>query len=227
MLLLKLSLRLAFGLVFVGSLLFLPAGTLDWWRAWVYLGAMLLLMLVGSAWFYAYSPGLLEERLGAPVQRAQPLADKIVLLFYFTFYMAWLAFIPLDAFRWHLLEKPGETVSALGLVLYFLGMGLVFLALKENAFAAPVVKHQETRGHKVIDSGVYGVVRHPMYAAFPPIMVGTSLWLQSYAAIAMAALPFGAITVRILLEEAFLRRELPGYEEYMRRVKWRVLPGVW
>ena len=79
-----------------------------------------------------------------------------------------MAFIPLDAFRWHLLGKPGDTVSALGLVPYFWGMGLVFLALKGNAFAAPVVKHQEGRERKVLDSGVYRVVRHPIYAAFPP-----------------------------------------------------------
>ncbi|HLN31698.1 MAG TPA: methyltransferase [Gemmataceae bacterium] len=80
---------------------------------------------------------------------------------------------------------------------------------------------------QVIDSGVYRVVRHPMYAAFPPIIVGASLWLESYAAIAVAALPLEAIAVRILFEEAFLRRERPGYAEYMRRVRWRVVPGVW
>jgi protein-S-isoprenylcysteine O-methyltransferase Ste14 len=101
------------------------------------------------------------------------------------------------------------------------------LALRENAFAVPVVKHQQARQHTVIDSGVYGVVRHPMYAGAVPLLVGIPLWLESYAAALLASVPIGTLAVRIVVEEQFLRRELAGYDAYTERVRYRLIPYVW
>ena len=101
------------------------------------------------------------------------------------------------------------------------------LALLENAFAAPVVKHQEERQHRVIESGVYGVVRHPMYAGTVPLLVGMPLWLESYAAAILASIPAATLAVRIVVEERFLRRELAGYDAYTQRVRYRLIPFVW
>jgi protein-S-isoprenylcysteine O-methyltransferase Ste14 len=142
-------------------------------------------------------------------------------------FLAVIAFIPLDVFRLHLLPKPGMLVSSLGLFLFIAGWWIMTLALLENAFAAPVVKHQEERQQKVIDTGVYRVLRHPMYAGTIPLLVGMPLWLESYAAAVLAIVPIGALVVRILIEEEFLRRELKGYDAYTERVRYRLIPFLW
>jgi protein-S-isoprenylcysteine O-methyltransferase Ste14 len=89
------------------------------------------------------------------------------------------------------------------------------------------VRHQEERRQVVVDRGLYAVVRHPMYAGAIPLSIGMPLWLGSYAAALAAVVPIAILVVRILVEERFLRRELPGYEEYTRKVRWRMVPGVW
>jgi protein-S-isoprenylcysteine O-methyltransferase Ste14 len=138
-----------------------------------------------------------------------------------------IVFIPLDVFRFHFMAKPRTLASSLGLVFFVVGWWIMTLALRENAFAAPVVKHQEERQHTVIDSGVYGVVRHPMYAGAVLLLVGMPLWLESYAAAMLASFPIGTLAVRILVEEQFLRRELAGYDAYTERVRHRLIPFVW
>ncbi len=135
--------------------------------------------------------------------------------------------IPLDVFRWHLLGAPGPLVSSLALLLFVGGWAIVTLALRENAFAAPVVKHQADRHQTVIDSGPYRVVRHPMYAGFIPVVVGMPLWLGSYAPAFLAMLPIGTLVLRIRVEEEFLRRKLPGYTAYIGRVRYRLIPFLW
>jgi protein-S-isoprenylcysteine O-methyltransferase Ste14 len=115
----------------------------------------------------------------------------------------------------------------IGGVLFVVGWWIMTLALRENAFAAPVVKHQADRQHTVIESGVYGLVRHPMYAGAVPLLVGMPLWLESYAAALLASAPIGTLVVRILVEEQFLRRALAGYNAYTERVRYRLIPFVW
>ena len=133
----------------------------------------------------------------------------------------------LDAFRWHLLPRPAPPLGGVGLALFALGWSIKSLALRANAFATAVVRLQGERGHAVADSGVYAVVRHPFYAADPLILVGLGLWLESYAAALCAVVPVALMVTRLRLEERFLRRELPGYEEYTTRVPHRLIPGVW
>ena len=197
------------------------------WRAWVFLAVMFLTMTATGAWLYVHNKVLLEERLAPLVQREQPRADKIVLLLFLVFYAGSVLFIPLDVFRLKLLDKPAGVVSTLGLVLLGLGTWVIFRAMKDNTFATPVIKHQEDREHRVVDTGIYGVVRHPMYAGFIPMAIGAALWLESYAAAALMALPVSALVARIVIEEAFLRRELPGYEAYSHKVRYRLIPFVW
>ena len=133
----------------------------------------------------------------------------------------------LDVFRWHVLPGPGPLLGSIGLVLFALGWSIKNLALRANAFATTVVRLQSERAHAVADSGVYALVRHPFYAADPLILVGLGLWLESYAAALCAVVPVSLMVIRLLLEERFLRRELPGYEDYMVRVPHRLIPGVW
>ncbi len=108
-----------------------------------------------------------------------------------------------------------------------LGWTIIGVALRANPFAVTVVRLQNERRHVVVDTGIYGVIRHPMYAGNPLVNVGLSLWLGSYAGVLFAAIPLGLLMARITLEERFLRRELPGYHEYAARVPYRLLPGVW
>jgi protein-S-isoprenylcysteine O-methyltransferase Ste14 len=210
-----------------GGLLFLPAGTLDWWRAWVFLGVVFVGSVASTAVVFRANTGLLEERLKPPVQKGQPLADKIVVILILIGFVGVIVFIPLDVFRFHLMARPGTLVSTLGLVSVVVGWWIMTRALRENAFAAPVVKLQEERHQTVIDSGVYGVVRHPMYAGAVLLLVGMPLWLESYAAAMLAAFPIGTLVVRIQVEERFLRRKLPGYDAYTERVRYRLIPFAW
>jgi protein-S-isoprenylcysteine O-methyltransferase Ste14 len=210
-----------------GGLLFLPAGTLDWWRAWVFLGVVFLGAVASTVSLFRSSKGLLAERFKLPIQEGQPLADKIVVVLLIAGFVGVIVFIPLDVFRFHLMAKPGPVVSSLGLVLFVLGWSIMTVALRENAFAAPVVRYQQERRQTVIDSGVYGVVRHPMYAGAVLLLVGMPLWLESYAAAMLASFPIGTLAVRILVEERFLRRELAGYDAYTQRVRYRLIPFVW
>jgi len=126
-----------------------------------------------------------------------------------------------------LLGTADVGVGAVGLVLFAAGWTMVALALRENAFAAPIVKRQEERGQFVVQTGPYRLVRHPMYAGAIPLMTGMPLWLGSVAGVLLAVVPLTFIVLRLLIEERVLRLELPGYDEYARKVRWRVIPFVW
>jgi protein-S-isoprenylcysteine O-methyltransferase Ste14 len=168
---------------------------------------------------------LIAERTRLPIQRGQPGADKVVIALFMLMFYGLLVFTSLDVFRLHLLGTPRRFVSALGLALFFCGFWIAYLAVRENAFAAIAVKRSDRQ--TVIDTGIYGVVRHPMYAGSIPLLIGIPLWLQSGAGALAALVPIGTLMVRSILEERFLGRELHGYDAYMRRVRYRVVPGLW
>jgi protein-S-isoprenylcysteine O-methyltransferase Ste14 len=213
--------------IVLAAMLFGPAETLAWWRAWVFLGVMLAATMAASLGILEANQDLLAERLKPPIQKGQPLWDKIVLLALVASYLAVIVFTPLDVFRFHLLPRPNRIVSSLGLAVFIAGWWIAYLGMRENAFAAPVVKSQEERGHVVVDTGLYRMVRHPMYAGGLWVFLGTPLWLESYAAALLAILPIALLVLRILGEESFLRRELPGYTRYAEQVRYRLLPFIW
>jgi protein-S-isoprenylcysteine O-methyltransferase Ste14 len=210
-----------------GGLLFLPAGTFDWWRAWMFLCVVFIGTVATMVSVFASNQGLLDERFKPPIQKGQPLADKILVIPLIAAFFCLILFIPFDVFRLHLMSKPATMVSSLGLLLFVAGWWIISLSFRENTFAAPVVKHQEERRHTVIDTGVYSIVRHPMYMGAALLLVGMPLWLESYVATLLAIIPIGLLAVRILFEEQFLRRELKGYEAYTGRVPWRLIPLLW
>jgi protein-S-isoprenylcysteine O-methyltransferase Ste14 len=224
---LKLIVSIISNVAIFAVLLFLPAATLDWWRAWLFLGVVFIGTVGALGSLSRDHEGLLKERLKPPIQKGQPLADKILVVLYLTAFSGLVIFIPLDVFRFHLMGKPGTFVSSLGLALLIAGWWLAYLALRENAFAALAVKHQEERQQTVIDTGVYSIVRHPMYAGGTLLMVGAPLWLESYPAALLASVPIATIALRILFEERFLRRELKGYEAYTKKVRYRLVPFLW
>jgi protein-S-isoprenylcysteine O-methyltransferase Ste14 len=105
-------------------------------------------------------------------------------------------------------------------------MGMLFEAMRENTFAAPVVKMQKERGQKVISTGMYGIIRHPMYAGAVLLFISTPLLLGSIYGLAIGLLLIVTLATRSLGEEAMLRQELDGYSDYMNKVKWRIIPFV-
>jgi len=190
----------------IALLLFVPAGTLNWPRAWVTIGILLFGSVITVADLLRVSPALLDERLKSPFQKEQPLADKFVLAALVVTFYGMIAFTALDVFRLHLFRMPPMWVSSLGLALFLIGWALAYIALRQNAFAAAVVKYQEERDHTVVDTGVYSVVRHPIYAGGALFIIGFPLWLGSYAGALVALLPTTALIVRIFIEEGLLRR---------------------
>ncbi len=200
---------------------------MDWWRAWLLIGIIFLGSVASAVWLYPRHKDLLAERIKSPIQKGQPLADKIVLVLFLISFYGMILFIPLDVFRFHLMAAPGIFVSSFGLFLFLAGWAIVFLALRENAFASPVVKLQKERGQRVIDTGVYGMVRHPLYAGGILFIVGIPMWLESYSGVLLTLVPLGTLILRILIEERFLRSQLTGYEAYMKRVRYRLIPFLW
>jgi protein-S-isoprenylcysteine O-methyltransferase Ste14 len=173
------------------------------------------------------SADLFSQRAKGVIQKGQPLWDRVLVILLVISFVGQIVFIPLDVFRFHLMPKPGELVSFLGLALYVAGWWIMTLAMKVNPFAVPVVRLQEDRHQRVIDTGIYAVVRHPMYAGFVPMVVGPALWLQSYAAALLAIVPIAVLALRSVFEEQFLKRELKGYDAYTEKVGYRLIPFVW
>jgi protein-S-isoprenylcysteine O-methyltransferase Ste14 len=225
---LKVLIRVAGDAALTALLLFISAGTVAWWRGWVLVGVLLVVRGVTVIDVYRVNPELLRERARLPVHRDQPSTDKaLVLGIMATGFLGLPVIAGLDVFHWHLLPSPAPLLTALGLVFYTLGWGIKGLVLRQNRFATSVVRRQRERGHEVVDTGLYSVVRHPLSAATPMVLAGMGLWLESSVAALCAVVPTAIVVVRILLEERFLRRELPGYGEYMTRVRRRLLPGIW
>jgi len=214
--------------VVVAIVLFVAAGTLAWQRAWVLVAVLLVVRTLSAIAVFRVNPALLRERASVLVHRHQPWADRMILLaFMATAFVGVPAVAALDAFHWHVLPGPPRVLASVGLGLFALGWTIIAVALRTNPFAVTVVRLQGDREHTVVDTGIYSVVRHPMYGGNLLVNVGLGLWLGSCAAVLFAAIPLGLLMVRIGLEERFLRRELPGYREYQVRVPYRLLPGLW
>jgi protein-S-isoprenylcysteine O-methyltransferase Ste14 len=213
-----------FNVAFYALLLFVPAGTLHWWRAWVFLAVTVAVMTAAIFSILPDNADLFSQRAKGIIQKGQPLWDRVLVIFLVVSYVGQIVFIPLDVFRFHLVPKPGGLVSFLGLALYVAGWWIMTLAMKVNPFAVPVVRLQEERQQRVIDNGVYAVVRHPMYAGFVPMVVGPALWVESYVAALLAIVPIAVVAVRSVFEERFLKRELKGYDAYMEKVRYRLIP---
>lgn len=221
-----LVLEIALMLAVMGGVLFAAAGTVEWPSGWGFLIMFGALSLAVSLWLLKADPGLLEERMKPVVRRSQKAWDRIFIVLVGIGFLGWLALMGADARRFGWSEVPA-TLQALGSVLMlfsFLGIAWVY---RVNSFASPVVRVQEEREHKVVTSGPYAFVRHPMYAFALLLFVGAPLMTGSWWALALAPLAALGIGLRAIGEERMLAGELEGYEAYARRVRWRFAPGVW
>jgi len=214
-------------LLVIGALLLIPAGTWQWPRAIQFLVVYGLVNSVSIVALARLAPASLETRLSSPSSKSQPMADRIVTPLFFVSLLAWFAFIPVDVFRLGLLPPPAVGVSVFGVVLSVAGYAAVWSTLFQNAFAAPIVKDQAECGQVLIDSGLYGWIRHPFYLGLLLFFVGLALWLESCAGVFGLLVPFVFMGARIRVEEKTLEETLPGYADYTRRVRYRLVPLLW
>jgi protein-S-isoprenylcysteine O-methyltransferase Ste14 len=207
-------------------ILFALAGDWRWIEGWLFSVIFLLMCFSTLLYLYFYDPALLKERFGSPIQQGQKPWDKVLLSVFFVDFLVWFAIMPLDAKRFGWSPVFPLWLRAIGTVLLTISIVMVFEALRENTFAAPVVKMQKERGQTVISNGMYGVVRHPMYAGALLLFVAGPLLLGSVWGLIMSLVLIVTIAVRSIGEEAMLKQELEGYRDYMKRVKWRMIPFV-
>jgi len=212
-------------IVGMGALLFASAGTLHWPAAWVFLGTMAVLGLISGLWLARIDPALLAERMNPMMQGAQPASDKIFMVVFGFAALSWFILIGLER-RANVSDMP-VALQTLGLLLLVLSTGFVLWVMRENSFAAPVIKIQTERGHRVISSGPYAWVRHPMYSGTILFFAGMPLLLGSWWGLIMAPLFVVLFGFRARLEERALVAGLPGYADYLTRVRYRLIPGIW
>ena len=219
-LLIEALIKFTCGLLMVALLLFLPAGTLQYTYGWLLTGLLFGPMLIAGIVMYCKNPAFLQKRLDAKEKQS---AQKGVLAFSGLMFVAGFVVAGLDfRFGWSKMPLP---VTIIASVLFLMAYVLYAEVMRENAYLSRTIKVEE--GQRVVDTGLYGVVRHPMYMAtillflMIPIVLGS--W---YALIAFAFYP-AIIVVRLKDEEALLTKELPGYEAYKQKVKYRLLPYIW
>ena len=221
----KLLLQNTIFVVALGALLFASAGTLGWPAAWVFLVVSATLGPACGLWLAKTDPALLAERMRPTFQANQPAADKIFMLIFFLALLLWLVAIGLDR-RANASDVP-LLLQALGLAMYLLSIAFIMWVFRENSFAAPVVKVQAARHQRVISSGPYAFVRHPMYSGVMLYFLGIPLLLGSWWGVALAPVFTLLFAIRARIEERALIEGLPGYADYAERVRYRLVPGLW
>ncbi len=208
------------GLLSVGLLVFLPAGTLSFSNGWLLILILFIPMLVVGAVLMVKNPALLKSRLDAKEkQKEQDTVVKLSgLMFLAGFVTAGVGF----RFGWYMLPKWAVAVGA---VLFLTGYALYAEVLRENTYLSRTIGVQE--GQRVIDTGLYGVVRHPMYSATVLMFLSIPIVLGSLWSLLIFSFYLPIIARRIHKEEAFLEKELVGYTDYKKKVKYRLIPFIW
>jgi protein-S-isoprenylcysteine O-methyltransferase Ste14 len=204
--------------------LFVPAGTLEWVRGWLFCVVMLGGSVVVTLYLRRVNPDVIAGRINP--HRGTKRWDRILIATFLPALIAIPVVAALDDGRFHWLPVPWW-VCALGYALVIIGMVGVTWAESVNKFFEPTVRIQTDRGHKVIDTGPYAIVRHPGYVAAFLLFTGMPLALGSIWALIPAGLSFPSLVVRTILEDRTLREELPGYQKYAQMVRYRLVPGVW
>jgi protein-S-isoprenylcysteine O-methyltransferase Ste14 len=208
-----------------GAFLLIPAPTPIPWRAWLLLTVLFVVRLAANVTVHRIKPAILLARAKPPIQAGQPLLDRVLLLAFMATFALLVTVASADGLRFRLLGAVPAPMSVAGLGLFAAGWVVSASAVAANDFALMVIKPQD--GQVVVRSGPYRFVRHPLYLGAVLVMLGESLWLRSNLALVAMFIPIGILIVRIHVEERFLALNVPGYRDYVRQVRRRLIPGIW
>jgi len=207
----------------MAALLFVTAGTIRYWQAWVYLAVFFGASCLITLYLAKYDPALLKRRLSGGPWAEKEQTQKIIMAFTSIGFLALIVTPALDfRFGWSAVPLP---IVAAGNVLIAIGYAIIFLVYKENTFTSATI--EVAKDQRVISTGPYALVRHPMYAGGLLYLLGTPLALGSWWGLAAFAVTLPFLIWRLVDEEAFLVKNLPGYAEYREKVRFRLMPGVW
>ena len=214
---------LLFLFVVMAVLLFIPAGTLDYWQAWLFLAVYFSLSLAITLYLMKHDPQLLARRMsGGPTAETEP-AQKIIMWFASLSFIGLLAVSALDhRFGW---SHMPPSIAVGGDALMALGWLAIFFVFKENTFTSATIELAPDQ--KVISTGPYALVRHPMYGGALFLLLGIPIALGSWWGVLVLVAMVPALVWRLLDEERFLARNLPGYVAYQGKVRFRLVPGIW
>ena len=212
--------KIVVGIILIGLLLFIPAGTLSWLYGWIFMGVLFVPMLIAGIVMYFKAPDLLESRLRA--KETQNEQKQVIgfsgIMFLLVFILAGLNY----RFKWIILP---EIAVYIGIAIFLLSYALFGEVLRENRYLSRVIEVQKDQ--KVVDSGLYGIVRHPMYFATLFLFLSMPLVLNSLPSFIVMLSYIPIIVKRIRNEEEVLEKELSGYKEYKRKVRYRLIPFMY
>lgn len=212
--------KFVLGLLLIGLLLFLPAGTFDFWQAWLFIGVLFVPMFIAGIFLMIRQPELLRKRLDAKEQQQEQkwVVALSGLMFIAVFVVAGLS----RRFGWYMLPDWMVYVAT---VIFLAAYAMYAEVMRENVWLSRTVEVQENQ--QVVSTGLYGIVRHPMYAATLLLFLSMPLVLASPWSLVIMLLYIPIIALRIRNEEQVLERELKGYTEYKQRVRYKVIPFIW
>lgn len=216
--------KLFFMVLLQASLLFLTAGTLRWTEAWIYIGLFFIYGIVIGAWMKKHDPALFRER--ATIKIPKRGWDKIIGIGLGLFFIPIYIIPGFDAVRHGWSDVP-VSAKILGFILFMVSVAWTAKVAKENTYLSRIVEIQEDRGHKVITTGPYRVVRHPMYLGSVGYLISIPLALGSLYTLIPSALCIFLLIIRTLFEDKTLHSELEGYPEYAKKTRYRIFPGIW
>jgi len=210
-------------IIIIVLFLFVPAGSLNFWQAWVYSIIYVASSVTITFYLWGTNPELLARRVNAGPGAEKEKTQKITHFFVILLFIAILVISAFDhRFGW---SHVPFYIVILGDILVILGFFLLFLVFRENAFASAII--EVTADQKVITTGLYSIVRHPLYVSGLIIMLGTPLALGSWRSL-LVFIPLTLVIIwRLIDEEKFLSKNLPGYEEYCQKVRYRLIPFLW
>jgi protein-S-isoprenylcysteine O-methyltransferase Ste14 len=203
------------------------AGDWRWVAGWIFNVWFVSVCVTTVTWLFLKDPALLAERFRRPGTGGQTRGDALIVYGLAIGFIVWIAVMPLDARRFHWTRPLPLLLNIVGGVFLMCAWLFMVRSFTDNPFLSPLVRIQNERGHRVVSTGVYGVVRHPMYLAAVLMFVGAPLLTGSAVALITGALLTLLLAIRIVNEERLLTIDLRGYEEYRHRVRYRLVPFIW
>jgi protein-S-isoprenylcysteine O-methyltransferase Ste14 len=207
-------------------IIFLSAGTWRWLEGWIFSFWMVAMVVSNTAYLYYKDPELLAERSRTSGKDNQKNWDRFFLPFAYFMALAWFVLIPLDAMRFAWSPVFPISIKVIGGLLLLPALYFIYFATAENTFLSTKVRIQSERKQRVISTGVYGIVRHPLYLGVLLMLIGAPLLTGSIVGLVISLVALIALIIRIGGEEKMLSEELDGYKEYTQKVKYRLIPFI-